>query len=166
MIRLTSKEQKALLLLVVIIAAGTLVQFLLPHNIKSKQYDYTLQDSLFKALSADTLIETPQAPQETKTVPVTKKAEKHRAKKKAKPVKKSLQQKSIEINSAGFQEFQALPGIGPKTAQRIVDYRNEHGSFKTLEELTKVKRIGSKTLQKISPYIFIKAAQKDSVGIK
>ena len=162
MIRLTSKEQKALLLLIVILAAGTLAQLLLPHSIKSSQYDYTLQDSLFKALSADTLTENPKVVRETKPVPVPKKTEKHSTKRTVKKARKALKQKSVEINSAGLQELQALPGIGPKTAQRIVDYRNEHGPFKTLEMLTKVKRIGPKTLQKIRPYIFIKSAQTDS----
>ncbi len=72
MIRLTRKERKALLLLIVILAAGTLAQLLLPHSIKSSQYDYTLQDSLFKALSADTLTENPKVVRETKPVPVPK----------------------------------------------------------------------------------------------
>ncbi len=162
MIRLTSKEQKSLLLLVVVLAAGTLVQFLLPHKIKSNQYDYTLQDSLFKALSADTLIENPPVVQETKKNPFKKKTKKHSTKKASVKIKKALKEKSIEINSAGLKELQALPGIGPKTAQRVVDYRNEHGPFKTLESLTKVKRIGSKTLQKIQPYIFIKTDSSTS----
>ncbi len=164
MIRLTSKEQKALLLLVVILAAGALVQFFLPHKIKSRQYDYSLQDSLFKALSVDTLKMIRKKAAQTAVYPEKEKRIKLIPKKKTD--KKTLKQHSIDINTAGLKELETLPGVGPKTAQWIIDYRTEHGRFNKPEELTKVKRIGSKTLQKIRPYIFIKSLQKDSILIK
>lgn len=62
-------------------------------------------------------------------------------------------QVQISISSAEPEEFEDLPGIGPVMANRIVEYRNRTGGFKTLEELKKVKGIGEKLYQKILPYI-------------
>ncbi|MGG6314058.1 ComEA family DNA-binding protein [Paenibacillus macerans] len=59
----------------------------------------------------------------------------------------------ISINRAGLAELQNLPGIGEKKAQAIIDYRNEHGDFGSVGELTKVKGIGDKMLEKMKPYI-------------
>ena len=55
----------------------------------------------------------------------------------------------VNINTATVQDFESLPGIGPVMAQRIVDYRNEHGPFKSVEELTKVKGIGESKLEEL-----------------
>ena len=59
----------------------------------------------------------------------------------------------LDINSADLAALQELPGIGPVLAQRILDYRNEHGPFKSLSELTKVEGIGEKSLENLSQYI-------------
>ena len=55
----------------------------------------------------------------------------------------------VNINTATAQDFESLPGIGPVMAQRIVDYRDEHGPFKSVEELTKVKGIGESKLEEL-----------------
>ncbi|MNO40959.1 ComE operon protein 1 [compost metagenome] len=59
----------------------------------------------------------------------------------------------IHINSAGVDELQNIPGIGAKKAQAILDYRNQHGPFGSVNDLTKVKGIGDKMLQKMKPHI-------------
>lgn len=59
----------------------------------------------------------------------------------------------ININTATAKEFEALPGIGPVTAQNIVDYRDENGDFLSINQLQEVDRIGEKTLMKIKPYL-------------
>lgn len=61
--------------------------------------------------------------------------------------------KNVDINSADKEQLVALPGIGPKAAEAIMTYRKENGNFKSVEELTKVKGIGDKTLEKIRPYL-------------
>ena len=61
--------------------------------------------------------------------------------------------KLISINSAELSELCLLPGIGEKTAQKIIEYREEVGSFLTLEEIMKVHGIGSKKFAKIKEYI-------------
>ncbi len=55
----------------------------------------------------------------------------------------------ININTATSQELQTLPRIGPALAQRIIEYRQTSGGFSTVDDLTNVKGIGEKTLEKI-----------------
>lgn len=54
----------------------------------------------------------------------------------------------ININTASAGELATLTGIGAKSAQAIIDYREMMGRFKTVDDLTKVKGIGEKTLEK------------------
>ena len=55
----------------------------------------------------------------------------------------------IDLNSAGLGELQELPEIGPVLAQRILDYREEHGGFSAVEELKNISGIGEKTYDAI-----------------
>lgn len=55
----------------------------------------------------------------------------------------------ININTATWEQLQALPGIGPTYAQRIIDYREEHGPFRTVGELMNISGIGEKRLEAI-----------------
>ena len=59
----------------------------------------------------------------------------------------------ININSAPADSLELLPGIGPVYASRIVDYRDAHGAFANLDELTYIRGIGPKTIEKIEKYI-------------
>lgn len=61
----------------------------------------------------------------------------------------------VNINTASATELEALPGVGPATAQRIVEYRTAQGGFKSIEELKNVPGIGDAKF----------AAMKDAVGI-
>ena len=55
----------------------------------------------------------------------------------------------VNINTADVQALaQNINGIGPKKAQAIIDYRQENGPFKSVEELTKVKGIGLKIIER------------------
>lgn len=57
------------------------------------------------------------------------------------------------VNTASAKELEKLPGIGKKSAAAIVAYRTEKGNFKTLKDLSKVKGVGEKTLDKIKPLV-------------
>ena len=61
----------------------------------------------------------------------------------------------IDINRAEAWLLQALPGIGEAKAQAIVAYRQEHGPFRSIEDLVKVSGIGPATLEKISDCITV-----------
>ncbi len=63
----------------------------------------------------------------------------------------------ININQAGINELSSLPGIGEKTARKIIDYRNKHGLFKIKENLLKVKGIGKKKFEKLKYFIKLKS---------
>ncbi|MDQ0661169.1 helix-hairpin-helix domain-containing protein [Paenibacillus sp. W2I17] len=62
----------------------------------------------------------------------------------------------IDVNTAPVSKLIELPGIGEKKAQAIVDYRNTHGPFAKVSDLTKVKGIGMKMLEKMAPYVQIR----------
>ncbi len=59
----------------------------------------------------------------------------------------------VDINTAGLMEFRSLPNIGIEKAKAIIAYRDEHGPFSSVEELTKIKGIGPATLEKLKPLI-------------
>ena len=61
----------------------------------------------------------------------------------------------ININTATAQQLEALPGIGPTYAQRIVDYRNTNGPFTSPSQLLNISGIGEKRLAAIWDYITI-----------
>lgn len=65
----------------------------------------------------------------------------------------SNEPKIVSLNKGTVSDFETLPGIGPSKAAAIIKYREEHGEFKTIEELKEVSGIGEKTFEKIKPYL-------------
>ena len=61
--------------------------------------------------------------------------------------------KIININLATANELEEIPGVGPVTAEKIIQYRIEHGLFRKLEDLTKISGIGDKTFEKMKSTI-------------
>jgi competence protein ComEA len=62
-------------------------------------------------------------------------------------------QQIININTALSTELESIPGIGQVTATRIIDYRNQHGKFSSIQDLKQVKGIGDKKAETISQHI-------------
>jgi len=67
----------------------------------------------------------------------------------------------VNLNTASAAELEGLPGIGAKTAARIVEYRQKNGPFKKIEELMNVRGVGEKNFLKLKPQITIGAAKTD-----
>jgi competence protein ComEA len=61
----------------------------------------------------------------------------------------------VNLNTATQSQLETLPGIGPKAAQRILEYRQKNGSFKKIEDLMHVKGIGEKSFLKLKPLITV-----------
>jgi len=62
----------------------------------------------------------------------------------------------VNINTADSDLLQTLPGIGPKTAERIIEYRETTGRFKSAEDVQNVKGIGPKRYEKLKPLITVR----------
>ncbi len=69
------------------------------------------------------------------------------------PKAPKLTEGAINLNTATAEQLDQLPKIGPKVAQRIVEYRTAHKGFKSVDELRNVKGVGPKVLEAIRPYV-------------
>ncbi|MDH3348088.1 MAG: ComEA family DNA-binding protein [Desulfobulbaceae bacterium] len=68
----------------------------------------------------------------------------------------------VNVNTANVDELSTLKGIGPAKAQAIVDYREKNGPFKFGEDLTKVKGVGPKIMEKIKDEISVSASETEN----
>lgn len=68
---------------------------------------------------------------------------------------RSRESQIININNANVEVLSSLPGVGVKTAQNIIDYRNKHGRIKQAEDLLNIKGIGKAKLEKIKSLITV-----------
>jgi competence protein ComEA len=69
----------------------------------------------------------------------------------------------VNINTASAADFEALPGIGAKTAARILEYRQKNGPFKKVEELMNIRGLGEKNFLKLKAQLTVgtpKAAER------
>jgi competence protein ComEA len=55
----------------------------------------------------------------------------------------------VQLSTATLEQLESLPGVGPVTAQKILDYRQEHGAFQSVDELDAVPGIGPKRLDQL-----------------
>lgn len=157
-ISLGKKERLAILVLCSLIIGVETVRLAKLYVFTNRDtYDYAELNALIDKRtlqmqqSYDSLITARYNPAPIAEV-VEVKVEKKSTKKTTKP-KVSLGLNSLDINLADAKEWEALPRIGPKTAQAIIDKRIELGGFTAIEELLKVKGIGPKTLEQIKPYL-------------
>ena len=67
----------------------------------------------------------------------------------------------INLNSASAAELQQVPGIGPSTAEKILQMRSSYGAFKSVDDLLAIKGIGPKRLEKMRKYLTVEKAAQD-----
>ena len=66
----------------------------------------------------------------------------------------------VDINTASQADLEAIKGLGPVKAKAIIEYRNKHGMFKSVEELANVKGIGAGILKQLGDQL---SAQEETV---
>jgi len=108
-----------------------------------RPFDYTRDDSVFMARSQ--LIDS------LATSPAPRPPGQH-----SKAASGGLQPNSIDLNAATREQLIQLPGIGPQIADRILEFRDEHGPFRAVDDLTRVRGIGPKKLAQIRPFVRIR----------
>ncbi len=118
-------------------------------------FDYSSEDSLFHNppgdITADSLMMNMQKEVDYKQEVLNFNPQSFK-----KSEKKTLPaENSINLNTAKLEDLTKLPGIGPKTAQAMLDLRSRLGNFKTIDDLLQVKGIGKTKLNNIKKYIFI-----------
>ena len=70
----------------------------------------------------------------------------------------------VNLNTATQSELEALPGIGPKVAARIVEYRKTKGPFKKIEEVMNVQGVGEKSFLKLRPQLTVGTKPEPAAG--
>lgn len=68
----------------------------------------------------------------------------------------------VNLNEATPQQLEALPGIGPRAAQRIVEFRAKNGGFKKVEDLMKVQGIGERSFLRLKPLVTVGSVKGDA----
>ena len=63
--------------------------------------------------------------------------------------------KPIDLNAATIKELEELPGVGPVTAQRIIEARQKSGRFRRVEDLLAIRGISTKRLDALRPYVTV-----------
>ncbi|MGZ8394319.1 MAG: ComEA family DNA-binding protein [Nitrospira sp.] len=67
----------------------------------------------------------------------------------------SHESRQVDQNHATASDLEALPGIGPKLAQRVIEHRASHGPFMKVEDLRQVKGIGHKKFDRLRPHVLV-----------
>lgn len=128
----TKNEQKVFLFLSIVFLSGVAIKIYKTYVVSPKvpEFDYARSDSIF--LERSKLLISGDSAGTGISQKVFRK---------------------INVNRATKTELMTLPGVGETTAERILLYRDESGSFKSIHDLKKVKGIGEKKFEKLKPYI-------------
>ncbi len=146
----TPSQRKALLFVIVFFAAATAFRLIRQVTNPEQVYDFSSFEKKFYT-RLDSLQEQAQRDSASTAESVAQTAEQAVLS----PHSAPSFQKPININTATMYELITLPRIGPKMAQRIIDYRREHGPFLAKKEITNVKGIGPKTYERLKHLISV-----------
>ena len=136
----TRTEQSVLLTLLLVMAFGVALNLMkYTSEPPIKKHSYSLEDSLFMNYQ--------QHENNDKSAPVTDKTETKQKKESIKQIGK------VNINTASIEILTKLPGVGEKTAEKIIEYRKSYGKFKSSEDIMNVKGIGKGKYEKMKDFI-------------
>lgn len=143
---LTRPELTALLTVSALFGAGLVVQYLPAPPV-------TLGPDALRHHIA--FVASPVAPEASVAVPLDSAATRTAPETKPRVSRKreATPTRPIGLNTASAAQLESLPRVGPKMAQRIVEYRAIRGGFRRVEELREVKGIGAKTLEQLRPFV-------------
>ncbi len=150
----TKTELKIITFLIAVLLAGLVVKLFNWENddpVKNN-FDYTAIDSIFYSaniLKAE-LLENKSFDSNQESSDFNKSNFNTNIK------KQKLAERSIDLNTASLNQLAMLPGIGIKTAEKILAYRKASGGFSRIDELLEVKGIGDSKFDKIKKYVFIR----------
>ena len=163
----TNNESKVILFVVGIVVLGFSIRYFsgFEGSFSKEKYDFSKTDERFLAkskklinLNLDSLYDESDSASYNQKVKMLqqsedslKQVEKLKKEKSKKEI--ALTGKKININTASKEELMALPGVGEKTAEKIILYRNENNDFKSIGEIMKVKGIGPKKFEKMKDYL-------------
>jgi comEA protein len=152
----TETEIKVLFFLLGLFLAGFFyVKFITGGNERAyKKYDYSKEEDLLIKSWQDDSIEKGSFPEDIDTV--KKKVLDLSDRPYELSAKKDIREKSINLNTATKEELMNIKGIGTKTAENIILFREKNGKFSSLDNLMKIKGIGQIKYQKFSRYLYIK----------
>lgn len=134
---LTSVERRALTFLSAAFIVGLGIRLYQSEFASPPKFDYRASDSTFAALSAaadDTTAGTMSGSSEPPIDPPGQ----------------------VDLNTATVSALTALPGVGPATARRIIAERDTHGPFRSVRDLRRVKGLGAKRIEQLSPLVTVK----------
>ncbi|MBI3585585.1 MAG: helix-hairpin-helix domain-containing protein [Ignavibacteriales bacterium] len=127
---LTATERKVILFLTVTFLIGAGIRLYQETFPSTKQFDYRTSDSTYAALNESIDKEQLQGD--------------------------SLSTGIVNINKASKEQLMSLPNIGEVTAERILLYRDEAGSFKNIDDLKNIKGITKKKFEQLKPFVTVK----------
>jgi len=155
----TSSEAKVILFLCVVFLAGFIIKYIqnIEETDEQKIFDYSKQDSSFNyyknaqdSLSESAILSDKKVDYEQELLDFS---ENDLSSKKDKVA--LLDDEVININSADSQTLSRLPGIGVKTAEKIIELRLRKQKFSSVDELLEVKGIGETKLNNIKKFIIV-----------
>ena len=157
---LTTDEARALAILSALVALGAVLGWVDARH--PRFLHLTLGDSLALGVSAPEAPEAPEAPAADNRVAANPpRADTTGMRPPADGGAYDLEGR-LDVNRATAEELETLPGVGPKTAARIVEDRERRGRFRTAKDLGRVKGIGPKTLARLLPRIVAGPAARAS----
>lgn len=135
---MTGKKIASMLLAVLLIFVGFLAGLLVGRMTTGNMYLYSSERGNSAAVSSESIDPTETVQFIDPTVP-------HEINKKTR----------LDLNVVTKEELMEIPGIGEVLAQRILDFRQQHGSFYSIDELAEVEGIGEKRLEDLRKYLYV-----------